>query len=1180
MDQERSTSATIPVSSIIVIGGLIAAVTMYEPPLSSARPDGTTGIEASADQVEDVHARLWQDPFSAAIQHREGRVADSSSDHAHQIESVNADARELIADHELESLDTVLTIAMMVPVSPYAEDTETRRRRRVAVIEALADHALIPNAPDSIGYIEGATNCNGEIPLTPFEWFVRETPRDTGTDAVDAVGYGVVLVLWIAEDHFVSKGTNPLAAVESLTGQLLVSTLRYPWDSAPNGTSKPVPIAVVGPSSSGTLEVMSGERCPPNAPPAHGHETRVAPEQLAKTLLDSVHQYLDNGIPKRTPEIEAEVAAAIGLLQEDLADESISRLKRSLIDLLEVVEEADEDWSDTTVDTFINEHADDLVSYEDIARFARTSAAYVVLQTNSYLDNDIPQQVDRNHLREVLGNVITSSVDTRNIEEIRSAIESTLTHELGDITDADPSWASTMATRYINAVKNRFSFTSPGSDVQSLKVYSAFATVADPLFERTNLADEDLAKGLASELDRRHLDDEDAVLLVGEWDTRYGRALLQTFASALAATIPKLDVHEVRYLRGLDGAVPAAEASLDRGSSAKDEHDKSFTQNVRELVDEMKRLAPSASSSLNPLDRLTQQTDELRAVGTQRFDYMSRLAAELGDKRIRAVGVLGSDPYDKQIAIQTLQPRFPDAIFFTTDLDARLYEKGAVQWTRNLVVASGRGLQPIDQDSESNDRLDLSFRDSYQTDAYQAVSQALGSRFVRLVDACLFEITRDGVVPLNAPAQCPRPESASNAFYVSVVLAGIGMLLLIYFLIPAVHDWVSPPGASSEAAERIRKKERAATGYLVLVAVVGFAIFAILIVQNMTPEPFAWASGASAWPTEILRWVAIVVALGLIFRCFARLEFADLAMERFGLSKPVPVPTPEAKVHIRHFSREPDADEAPAPTEDPLDIWREFQGYATRHARLLRTILLTLSAVLFAGGLAFWLGWEPAPVSGDIALWIDWTLTIGAWGCVAFLTFLVYDASHLCEAWVSRFGRTRLVWPARVIEEAKTRLGLTHRNDVAEVLTIEAIGLRTQEIGRFVTYPFIVLALLLLARNAYFDNWIWPDALIIAFVVLATFALVPAFSVRQVARRARDNVRTRLQPDEASAYGQGDRDGELRAMEIKTVIEMIDDTEFGAFAPWRRHPILKALLIPFGGIGAVTALQLAGAFGL
>ena len=65
--------------------------------------------------------------------------------------------------------------------------------------------------------------------------------------------------------------------------------------------------------------------------------------------------------------------------------------------------------------------------------------------------------------------------------------------------------------------------------------------------------------------------------------------------------------------------------------------------------------------------------------------------AELGGRPV-AVGILGSDVYDKLLVLEALRDRLPRATFFTTDLDARLSHPDLYRRTRNLIVGSAYGL--------------------------------------------------------------------------------------------------------------------------------------------------------------------------------------------------------------------------------------------------------------------------------------------------------------------------------------------------------------------------------------------------------------------------------------------------------------------------------------------------------
>ena len=67
---------------------------------------------------------------------------------------------------------------------------------------------------------------------------------------------------------------------------------------------------------------------------------------------------------------------------------------------------------------------------------------------------------------------------------------------------------------------------------------------------------------------------------------------------------------------------------------------------------------------------------------------MRALATRIQDEGegAKAIGILGSDPYDALLILKALRPAFPHAIFFTVDLDARHLHASEYKWTRNMVM--------------------------------------------------------------------------------------------------------------------------------------------------------------------------------------------------------------------------------------------------------------------------------------------------------------------------------------------------------------------------------------------------------------------------------------------------------------------------------------------------------------
>ena len=171
----------------------------------------------------------------------------------------------------------------------------------------------------------------------------------------------------------------------------------------------------------------------------------------------------------------------------------------------------------------------------------------------------------------------------------------------------------------------------------------------------------------------------------------------------------------------------------------------------------------------------------------------------MGSAGLRAVGIFGTDIYDKQLILQALHQSLPNTVFFTTDLDARLAHPSQYEWNRNLLVASGYGLgigsnafsliEPgSSQSTESRDGVDSAagdpgstssveielppLRDGYQTAFFLTTKLALidnlnleadyfGQKFTPPLPR-LFEIGRYGEVDITP---VPKDLAASGCEY-------------------------------------------------------------------------------------------------------------------------------------------------------------------------------------------------------------------------------------------------------------------------------------------------------------------------------------------------------------------------------------------------------------------------------
>ncbi|HVN25489.1 MAG TPA: hypothetical protein VMT71_16075, partial [Syntrophorhabdales bacterium] len=233
---------------------------------------------------------------------------------------------------------------------------------------------------------------------------------------------------------------------------------------------------------------------------------------------------------------------------------------------------------------------------------------------------------------------------------------------------------------------------------------------------RTIGPDQALVDQLVSELQNRKVDlrdDKNHLLLVAEWDTFYARSFRNLFVEALkdrGAREERADprIHFISYLRGLDGSLPGEKGDSDKKDPKADAKS--------DPLSDVKKLEQPIGKS---------QYDYLRRLADATYNLNQELRAKETKGRIAAVGVMGSDFYDKYLVLQALRQEFPDLIFFTTDLDARFLHPDNIKWTRNVIVASNFDLAL---------RGDLQgeippFRDNYQTSAFLTVLRVFADKW-------------------------------------------------------------------------------------------------------------------------------------------------------------------------------------------------------------------------------------------------------------------------------------------------------------------------------------------------------------------------------------------------------------------------------------------------------------------
>ena len=686
--------------------------------------------------------------------------------------------------------------------------------------------------------------------------------------------------------------------------------------------------------------------------------------------------------------------------------------------------------------------------------------------------------------------------------------------------------------------------------------------------------DEQLARALAGELAARGIDGRwptwrgqelpgrnwpvlggagITVALVGQRDTAYARGLSAALEDALRPY--RVEVLKTGYLRGVDGKRAGGASKEDK--SGKDEKTAIERPEGDAQIDYLRRLAQAL---------LRQQSELQRA----------------GKPGIRAIGILGDDYHDKLLALEAMRGAIPDALFFTTDLDAAMLHPADNRTTRNLLVASGYGLSlaaPVQGDAPP-------FRDSYQTSAYATTRAVLAemaggtSHHAAWRQARLFEVGRSQFVPLNTtpgactdfPGHCANPQASAArelplwrlGWVLATLASGALLLSLLY------PNW-------RRALRQPRRRHRWVYGGITV------AVFTAGFVAGLpmpVGEPFGWLEGGSAWPTEFIRLGAGLLALCLLARAQSTLAAcARRCMARYfkGVRQDEPDVASRSSTlavwrdFLRALGHEPRL--SPTRARDSRSLLRRALGKRSLNPppflHSARPYLLTLLMFWILGLASFMAyGFPHAPVRSFAMRALDYGVTVVS--ISAFLWLLVYVlrvTRHAIAMARALTGETR--WPGHSME----RFGMpdTYLECLYDDwMDVQLLARATEPVQRLIYYPFVILFLLFFAQSRLFDHWVAPLSLYLLVGFTLAVLLAAAWRLRRVAESVRSEALRRLARYRMQLLGEGE--GGL-ASQVDEMVNQIRTIQVGVFANLSQQPLARAALTFLSGVSGLSLLE-------
>ncbi len=667
------------------------------------------------------------------------------------------------------------------------------------------------------------------------------------------------------------------------------------------------------------------------------------------------------------------------------------------------------------------------------------------------------------------------------------------------------------------------------------------------------LEDRKVVDNLIQELRNRGVASADEVLLIVEWGSFYATSFEEQFREAIAeesgaseSSGPPRRPLTSFYFGGIDGV--------------------------------------GADINIKPADPAMRSFPAGRTQG----DYLTRLAralerAEKQGRKIKAVGVVGRDVYDKLMVMQAIRPVLNNAIVFTTDADARLGDPSQAAWTRNLLIASSHGLslpkrilnlahEHVGEDhahghDESGhagsspgefDHLEPApFRDSYQTSTFIAASAALQAPIrnneAEWIEASehradlLFEVGHHGLFALNQPITLMTSPARTAVFVLAILLS---IALLSTGAIPPLRRALDPsrkPGELILHTVNIRLLASATVliGLLVLDSIARDQL------SDPSPEPYSFTSGISSWPR--LMWLHIACSFSFF------LLLGMIVRQRESVHS-------EIKLHQHWNTTDPNDTSSMARPKggqrDSLQLLEQWVDKTRGYKVFLVSGLCALAYTIAFAKLAptfeyhqFFRNERLAGLSSSLQIASNFLF---AWMCFYYLITLFRYLKRMRD-----FFTASAIFPRRVLKTARREHGYRHASDTAvdQLLDIEIAARSSHVVGNQLLHPFLSLAAVVLGLSSYFDAANFSMSWIVFHAVLVGSLILGATLLRQTLEGLRSTAlatchRMIAQTESAEA-----------AKADTEILNHISGINEGAFAPWHHRPVMKALLYPLGSGG-------------
>lgn len=1131
---------------IVMVALLAAGILVKTVPLESARPIDPDRLKSSLTAQQDVEARLWQDPLAAIEKAKAARseAARQASTGKQSTEppplkppASPADVKKKLEDLGQNSDVTVLAVSVFG--GSFDAAAEWRRRSRFAVLSALDSQNYRPVNPEALGYYE---TDNGKL-YVPFEWFERSAVSGDQKSPASKI-----LVLWLDEEKFAAR---PYTKLLHVFNELIPST------------SKGLNVRLVGPMGSGVLvELIKGSR-----------EARL--EQAS-------------------PGSNRKVLKGEGVLDVFSPTATISNCNLNI---------AANNWPGGSMpresmpwNCFMpppaanagNKYLQDKAAGGDISHI---SSDLSIVRTT--LTDDVLSAA-------LLWELWHRGVNRSHAWPVNEEAESTASHadECKDgivlISEWDTEYARSLSRNLTEGFKGLCK-TEAGTEppVRTFIYFRGLDGVPAGADARERKTEDKRQKEESDEFTklRKHL--EDAAPEHAEGRNQYD------YLRRLIFEIERLDRDEKFAEKGIKAI----------GLLGNDVYDKLVI--LMALRGHFK-------------DKIFFTTDlDARYLHADQKDWTRNLvvASNFGfalDPKLQKSALPFRDTYQTAIylaALMALETRAP---------------KNKPEGNPGKEEPEDRYITPMEWTGKMAHWLRPMTFEVGRTEAVHLASPSISdlAEWINGVnpEGTLMTSKYHGACATGNWTECENIQPFRSS-RLAFTLPQIGMISMIFILGTALIVLASRYVQQSLRDVRGPYSRRHIRAKSLLVGVAAIFLLTSLVLEIIRTsineslehgvgEPFLWLEGISVWPSLTIRffWILLMAALILLFAARLKQEARSISsdfrlgrpstpvLERSKLSAMFTGPYLDFLSFDKNGKRNLSRGERNQKKVEIATLWQNYVRATSWREKLGWILFSTMVVMVFATVPFFFYGMPAFPHRGKLVMDLHQGLVfINAfimWVTIFWTSYEARACAQLIDA-LNRMPR-RNKWPRLPEGSTEARFRATPEA-LADYLDFRLIVRATQRIQSLIYLPFISIVLIVIARSDLLDAMDIPLPIIFVIGLSLCYAIYAQILLRKCALSARAKA---IQDYEAQLFavekrednskpapasgetadparpGAGANDAEadrvepgMSAEQVRLLIERIQNTRSGTFAPLVNQPVLQALLLPFGGYGGVQLIE-------